>query len=101
MFFPLYMAFSKINPSYLVCYITTYPTMHTVSVEVKVKCSLFVDCVHSSVRLVGSTPREGRVEICYHGVWNTVCNMLNFFSGFGDSEASVVCQQMGYSSQGN
>ena len=91
MFFLLYMVFSKINPSYLVCYITIYATTHTVSVEVIIICSLFIDCVHSSIRLVGSSPLEGRVEICYHGVWNTVCNTELYFSRFDDFEGSVAC----------
>ena len=83
------------------CYITTHATTHTVNVELKIVCSLFVDCMHSSVRLVGSSPREGRVDICNHGVWNTVCIKSIFLFLFGNSEASVVCQQMGYSSRGN
>ena len=83
MFFPLCEVFSVINTSYVVCYITTYATTWTVNVDVQIICSLFIDCVHSSVRLVGSSPREGRVEICYHGMWSTVCiNSLFFFIYF-------------------
>ena len=94
--------FSVINTSYVVCYITTYATTWTVNVEVQIVSSLFIDCVHSSVRLVGSSPREGRVEICYHGMWSTVCNTaLYVFFIFRNSEARVVCQQLGYSSRGN
>ena len=94
--------FSVINTSYVACYITTYATTWAVNVELQIICSLFIDCVHSSVRLVGSSPREGRVEICYHGMWSTVCiNPKNFMYHFVKSEARVVCQQLGYSSQGN
>ena len=96
------MVFSIINTSYVVCDTTTYATTWTVNVEVQTICSLFIDCVHSSVRLVGSSPREGRVEICYHGIWSTICiNIFNLFNQFRNSEARVVCQQMGYSSRGN
>ena len=96
------MVFSVINTSYVVCYTTTYATTWTVNVEVQIMCSLFIDCVHSSVRLVGSSPREGRVEICYHGIWSTVCiENFYFLNQFRNSEARVVCQQMGYSSRGN
>ena len=84
------------------CYIITYATPRTVNIEVQIICSLFIDCVHSSVRLVGSSPREGRVEICYHGMWSTVCiSMIYFYFQISNSEAKVVCQQLGYSSQGN
>lgn len=33
----------------------------------------------------------GRLEIFHNGVWGTVCS-----SGFGQTEADVVCQQLGY-----
>ena len=55
-------------------------------------------CINGMVRLVGgSTPYEGRVEICAHGTWGTVCS--NVFSQSIRS-ASVVCGQLGYKAVG-
>ena len=39
----------------------------------------------------GITPLEGRVEVCYGGVWTTI---TNDYWGFRD--ARVVCRQLGY-----
>ena len=55
-----------------------------------------VECNDSDIRLAdGSNSQEGRVEVCYDGVWGTVCS-----DGFGAVDASVVCRQLGYSSSG-
>ena len=45
--------------------------------------------------MVHANAREGRVEICIHGTWNTVCG-----NDYGNSEASTVCAQLGYSHEG-
>ena len=55
------------------------------------------DCgVEGQVRLIGGfSVIEGRVEICFEGAWATVCDDF-----WNTAEASIVCQQLGYSSNG-
>ena len=53
-------------------------------------------CSDGQVRLLeGADVREGRVEVCSSGNWSTICD--NFWN---EAEAKIVCQQLGYPSDG-
>lgn len=49
------------------------------------------------IRLAGGKINgEGRVEACIDGQWGTICDKM-----WTDSDASVVCRQIGHNSTGN
>jgi len=60
------------------------------------ECRIQFICENGELRLVGgTTPLEGRLEVCWNEIWGTVCD--DFWSGF---DAQVACNQLGYSTVG-
>lgn len=53
-------------------------------------------CIDGTLRLTGGfSSLDGRVEICYNGVYGTVCD-----DAWGFAEATVVCRQLGFNTTG-
>lgn len=71
-------------------------------------CVLFMyvggreNCVDNDIRLVGGeNEREGVVEVCYDGVWGTICDdRLYYYYYYGrldvSTQANVICRQLGF-----
>ena len=61
--------------------------------------TLFLVCTSAeqgNIRLAnGSTPYDGRVEVCNARVWGTVCDDF-----WGEPDVRVVCRQLGFSPWG-
>ena len=71
-----------------------YKTVYYYTVDVPA-CNISRE---GEVRLVnGTSPYEGRVEICRGGQWGTLCMR---YSRWDYREAQVVCRQLGFSSAG-
>ena len=47
------------------------------------------------VRLVNGSKMAGRLEVCFNGVWGTVCRF-----GWTAQAATVVCKQLGFNNSG-
>ena len=53
-------------------------------------------CADGNVRLMnGTSSTEGRVEVCYNGTYETVCDDF-----WDELEARVVCNQLNFTSPG-
>ena len=53
-------------------------------------------CTNGDIRLVGgSSPIEGRVEVCANNNWGTVCD-----NSWENTDAQVACRQAGFAFEG-
>ena len=75
--------------------------MHAVMPYVHMYAHIFMYigvCENGSLRLVNSSGdtgedmMSGRIEICWNGVWGTVCN-----HNWSLLDAAVVCYELGFS----
>ena len=54
------------------------------------------NCNDGELRLVGGNDSAvGRIEVCINKAWGTICN-----TRFGTNEAFVICQQLGFPTEG-
>ena len=52
--------------------------------------------MNGKVRLMdGANEMEGRVEVCLDGIWGSICD-----NKWSESDANVVCKQLGFSPAG-
>ena len=68
--------------------------MHCINVNIYVNTELSVpsNCTSGNIQLVsGSSDGEGRVEVCYQGVWTTVDGQ-----SWDYNDARVLCRHLEY-----
>ena len=54
------------------------------------------ECENGAIRLVdGMVANEGRVELCFHNRWGTICD-----DNWSKNNAKVVCRHLGFSPEG-
>ena len=53
-------------------------------------------CATGDVRLVNGSNFAGRLEVCFYGVWGTVCR----FENWNAVSADIVCRQLGINATG-
>ena len=76
------------------CLITS-PSSCSHTIDAGLKCVQRC-ATDGDVKLVGgNNDREGRVEVCVMGIWLTVCDKF-----WNKAEARIVCQQLGYPTDG-
>lgn len=60
--------------------------------NLSVRVTILEQCVEGRVRLVGGRDGSaGRVELCHHGVYGTVCNET-----WTQQNTHVLCNQLGF-----
>ena len=63
-----------------------------VSIQQSITYQIHADCSNGDVRLTGGeSDSDGTVEVCYNNIWGLI-----HVSGWGESDASVVCRQLGF-----
>ena len=53
------------------------------------------NCTEGSVRLFGSTARNGTVQVCVNQTWGSICDR-----NWNSQDALVICRQFGFTTFG-